>query len=380
MRSTVGVAPSALPAASGRSALKILLVGLSTRAMAASAVAAGYTVLTLDYFGDRDQRLLAEGRSLKHDYALDFSAEALLEASRSLRCDAVAYTSDLENHPSVVEEMARGRRLLGNAPETLRQVRDPATLRAFCQEVGIRVPCTVLPGESLPRGARRRWLCKPVASGGGHGVAFCDPAKGALAAGYLWQEHVVGLSCSASFVADGCSCQLIGLTEQLAGRPELGLSRPEAAFTWCGNLLPLDLPSVEQERLWGDAQAMAMALTRRFGLVGANGLDLVLGDDGELYLLEVNPRYSASMELIEWASGLSVFGAHCERMRLLPRPRGGSAAAPVTCRGRGSTLKPGLPFVQCWPGAKPVRPVGEHSWPRLHGSSRRSGERWPGSP
>jgi predicted ATP-grasp superfamily ATP-dependent carboligase len=55
--------------------------------------------------------------------------------------------------------------------------------------------------------------------------------------------------------------------------------------------------------------AIASALTKAFGLVGLNGIDFVLRA-GEPYVLEVNPRYAASMELLERAGRLSVFESH----------------------------------------------------------------------
>ena len=44
-------------------------------------------------------------------------------------------------------------------------------------------------------------------------------------------------------------------------------------------------------------------------MVGVNGIDFV-ARDGSAYAIEVNPRWSASMELVERAYGLSMFGAH----------------------------------------------------------------------
>jgi len=59
---------------------------------------------------------------------------------------------------------------------------------------------------------------------------------------------------------------------------------------------------------------MAEKLTRAVGLCGVNGVDVVLGRDETgrpvPHLVEINPRYTASMELVEWAYGLSVFDAH----------------------------------------------------------------------
>jgi uncharacterized protein len=84
---------------------------------------------------------------------------------------------------------------------------------------------------------------------------------------------------------------------------------------------------------------MVACLTRRFGLVGVNGLDVVIGHDPEgaarPYLIEVNPRFSGSMELAERAFGVSVFALHVDGLagRL---PRASLAdRAPDGCVGKG---------------------------------------------
>jgi len=132
--------------------MRILVTGLSTRAIAESAAQGGHQVVTLDYFGDRDQRAMVENYALLRDFDLPFSAGSLLQASRTLDFDcrpplrgrlaAVVYISNLENHPGVVEELARGRVLLGNAPDVLRQVRDWRTLRAFCRNRARNAPAS----------------------------------------------------------------------------------------------------------------------------------------------------------------------------------------------------------------------------------------------
>jgi len=289
--------------------VRILILGLSTRAIAESAVQGGYDVLTLDYFGDRDQKELVQNYSLMRDFhpstssgqALGFSAEALLTASHQLDFGAVVYVSNLENHPEVVEELAEGHILLGNSPTTLREVRDWPTLRSFCWEAGVPFPVTLFVGEALPKDGR--WLLKPVRSGGGHGISFWSEKP--LGERRLLQEYIAGLDCSAAFVADGRNCVLLGVTEQLVGREELGAG----GFAWCGNVLPLALPLPVLDAL----EDMAAKLTRRFELRGVNGFDFVLARrEGQFipYLVEVNPRYTASMELMEWAYGLNILDLH----------------------------------------------------------------------
>jgi predicted ATP-grasp superfamily ATP-dependent carboligase len=338
--------------------VRILIVGLSTRAIAESAVHAEATdltaslnlptsphphtptpphshlqparsgtstITTLDYFGDRDQRALVENHALLRDFDLPFNAQSLLQASRHLDFDAVVYISNLENHPEVVEDLARGRMLLGNAPATLRQVRDWGTLRAFCQEAGIPCPTTILPGEKMPALYRGAWLRKPIRSGGGHGIRRWRGE--ALDENHVLQACVEGRPASAAFVADGQRSVVIGLTEQLIGRSELG----GRGFAWCGNILPLALDQCEQIALLEAVESMATSLTRRFGLRGVNGMDLVLargqtppgrGREAEPpgrhrtcpYLVEVNPRYTGAMELVERAYGLNAFSLHLQAM------------------------------------------------------------------
>jgi predicted ATP-grasp superfamily ATP-dependent carboligase len=64
-----------------------------------------------------------------------------------------------------------------------------------------------------------------------------------------------------------------------------------------------------QDHLLDGARALAEAVTQEFGLVGLNGIDFI-ARRGMPYPIEVNPRYSASMELVERATGLSLFELH----------------------------------------------------------------------
>ncbi|MBI5955823.1 MAG: ATP-grasp domain-containing protein, partial [Chloroflexi bacterium] len=291
--------------------MRILITGVSTRAIAESARASGYDFITLDYFGDCDQKSWCQNYSLKRDFELPFSSAALYTASQGLAFEAVAYTSNLENHPEVVARFAAGPgegkrpRLLGNSVAVLARVRHWPTFFGFLRRQGIPVPETIYEGQCPPRDAPRRWLRKPVRSGGGHSISFW-PEDQPPGKGFILQEYVRGTACSASFVADGRECVVLGLTEQLIGRPEFSAR----GFRYCGNILPLIVEDeAGQTTLLAQVRQIAGSLTREFGLVGVNGLDFVL-NDGQVYPLEVNPRYSASMELVERAYGLSIFDLH----------------------------------------------------------------------
>ncbi|MGM0386483.1 MAG: ATP-grasp domain-containing protein, partial [Actinomycetota bacterium] len=240
---------------------------------------------------------------------LPFTPEALAKASRRLDVEAVAYTSNLENHAEIVQDLAQGRILLGNEPSTLRQVRDWRTLRAFCRQADIPFPATLLPGEEGAADPSGRWLRKPIRSGGGGGIRPWDGDP--LDDDHLLQATVHGRPASAAFAADGERSVVLGLTEQLIGREELGAR----GYAWCGNILPLALGSDDEARaVLHEVERTTRQLTRRYGLRGVNGIDLVVADGPtgrpRPTLVEVNPRYTASMELVERAYGLSAFHAH----------------------------------------------------------------------
>jgi predicted ATP-grasp superfamily ATP-dependent carboligase len=298
--------------------MSILVVGLSTRAIAESAVRSGCRVVTVDYFGDRDQKEKVENHSLLRDLKIPFSAAGLLAASRRVEFSSVGYISNLENYPEIVAEFAKRGRLLGNTPDVLREARDWRQLRRLCREEGIPLAVTLLPGQEREAVKGSRWLLKPVRSGGGHGISFWNGSR--LKETHVLQRFVEGRPASAAFVADGKNSVVIGISEQLIGCRELGARE----FAWCGNILPLRLARPSRAAFLETVETMVARLTCRLGLRGVNGLDLVVADDANgcptPFLVEVNPRYTGSMELVESAYGLNVFSVHLDAMAgRLPR-------------------------------------------------------------
>ncbi len=295
---------------------RILVIGISVRAFVESAVQSRYPVVALDAFGDEDLRALAGCYSLPRDFNVPYSARALFEASRQLDFHSVAYTSNLENHPEILQRFESTHPLAGNSPASVAAIRDWPVLFARLRAGGFSVPETLSRQNSRGLDEGRQWLSKPVKSGGGHGIFLLHgqtPEKETLV-----QEFIAGKACSATFVANGSETVLLGITEQLIGDCHFGTQ----GYRYCGNILPLPealepgLPVVSRVR------RLCEFLVREYGLIGINGFDFILNRD-EVYLIEVNPRYSASMELIERAYGLSIFGCHMEAVvdRRLPEFR-----------------------------------------------------------
>lgn len=284
-------------------------------------------VTAIDAFGDLDQhksvRALSLGRS--------FTARAAADAGRSIECDAVVYLSTFENHPKAVSALAAGRALWGNAPEVLRRVRDPLLVAQALRDRGCAVPevhlapdvhvmpdpyvapdpyvvsrfrrPSIQPRHEVRLKPNTTWLVKPLASGGGHRV---QPWRGAagLPNGCYLQELVDGTPGSVVFVASGGRAVPIGVSRQLIGDRTFGA----AGYRYCGNILA-GAGDTGDAALMDRAGTLACAVAEEFGVVGVNGVDFV-ARDGVPYAIEVNPRWCASMELVERAYGLSVFGAH----------------------------------------------------------------------
>jgi uncharacterized protein len=281
----------------GAAHASVLIAGVSVRALAESAARAGTDVIALDAYGDLDLRRIARVVPIPRAGSASFDQMRVARASRGIDADSVAYVSSFENAPDAVETLARGRTLLGNSPAVLRRVRDPLTLARALPRLGAHTP-SVRASPPLASDATR-WLLKPRRSGGGHGIVRW--ARGMpVPRSSIVQERIRGSAGSIIFVADGAHIVPLALTRQLSGDSAFGAS----GFAYCGSILEPHHPE-----LFASASELAAMITREFSLRGVCGIDFIAR--GAIpYAIEVNPRPTASMELVERATGESVWLAH----------------------------------------------------------------------
>ena len=293
-------------AASSAAHRGVLIAGVSARALAASAAAAGWCVTAVDGYGDCDLEQSAHTISLRA-LGQTYTPRRVVRAARDLSCAAVAYVSNFENHPRALEALTRGRTLLGNAPETLVRVRDPLLLTRALRRRGFAVPET---RASPPTTSARRWLRKPRKSGGGHGVTLWRGEP--VGRGAVLQRRLSGTPGSIVFAADGRQAVPFALSRQLVGDAAFGAQ----GFQYCGSILAAagDRHFPHDAALLTGATALAAAVTEEFALVGVNGVDF-MAHDGRPWPVEVNPRPTASMELAERWYGLSIFAIHAAAVR-----------------------------------------------------------------
>ncbi len=274
--------------------LPLLILGASARAASASADRAGFLPIAVDLFADRDlaSRFPAH-RIERRDYPL-----GLDRIARVLPNGPWIYTGSLENHPGLISRIAARRRLLGIGGPALEAVRDPPRWSAALREAGLPSPICLVAGDPPPSSGE--WLAKPLASATGLRIRPWVSGTGPLPRGDYLQERFRGIALAAIYLGDGRTSRLVGVTRQLLGRSAGGLR-----VAYRGSVGPWPLPEEAGRILARIGQRIAKC----FGLMGLFGIDLVLVR-GIPVPVEINPRYTASVEVLERATGRALLADH----------------------------------------------------------------------
>ena len=287
----------------------LLIVGASTRAAAVSAIRAGFAPVCADRFGDEDLRRIAAV------IAVDNDLHRTLDAVKALPPTPWIYTGSLENDPKFIASVSERHPLLGNPGEVLRKVRDPfwleRTLRVHdlpalrVHTVGSLDAHVRASGNSDVgvQATGERWLLKPTRGGGGHRIAVWSGQTLSTSERFHFQEQRLGTPMSALFIGRPDAAELIGVCEQLIG-PAFGAP---TEFGYAGSVGPIAVSDRTRELL----RRLGDILTREAQLRGLFGIDFILADDSPLpWLVELNPRYTASVEVLERVLGRALLAEY----------------------------------------------------------------------
>jgi uncharacterized protein len=252
------------------SAGPLLIIGASGRAAAQWATARGYEPTVVDLFADRDTP-----NAIEHDWLRD--PAGLLQLIDALPSMPWMYCGGLENHADLIGAIGRRRPLIGNGQAVLAAIRDPVRLSDGLARLGLSMPAiaTSAPSDGT------RWLIKPLASGGGRGIRWDTVPPGP---GEYCQQYCPGIAISAAFETTRRGAELLGTSRILHGEAWLH-AKP---FQYCGNLTG--------DFFHDDFQRIGLRLIMQFGLQSLWGIDCIKSEHG-LRFLEINPRFTASMEL-----------------------------------------------------------------------------------
>lgn len=280
----------------------VICAGASTRSLAFSCLRAGLRPVTCDLFYDSDLAARCPGTRI----AADTWPKGILGALEQLPLLPVIYSGGLENHPDLISRIENRHEILGNGSAVLARALDPSALNGCLARAGLTVAEIRQAGEEAP--GESGWLSKPIRSGGGIGIEAAS--KATTSEGRYLQRFVDGVPASALFIASenepSKRSLLLGATEQLIGESWLGA----AGFTYCGNLGPLEL---EDEALLQVVLA-GEAVGGEFSLRGLFGLDFILSPGGPVFI-ELNPRYTGSVEVIEKCCGFETIPQHISACR-----------------------------------------------------------------
>jgi predicted ATP-grasp superfamily ATP-dependent carboligase len=218
------------------------------------------------------------------------------------------YTGGLENHLDLLDEWACLSVLYGNSGTPVKTVKSPELLAELLRNKHLQHPQVIFDRATnsianLPElferdeGTRLQWLLKPTHSSGGQGIRFW---MGEVIPDEMYlQQFIDGESVSGIFICSDNGSEFAGATSQLVG--ESWLNAP--SFHYCGSIGPLIEPGLNKS--WNRIGELLCDA----GLKGVVGVDAILSGE-QLYVVEVNPRYTASVEVLELAERLSILDAH----------------------------------------------------------------------
>ena len=271
----------------------LLVAGFATRHVAASAHRAGYIVYAVDCFCDsdlyayvKDADTFLENADLPHIVAL---------ACQKWDIDGILVTSGAE---SITVDAVP---VFGSSAECAARFCDKQQIQHFFEEHDIPRPKQI---DSASIEPGKQYLLKPLVGAGGwrnraiHSQTDIDEWVLEFQAPFILQEYVSGIPASVCCVTTGKTARAIALNAQIIR------DDPLAPFGFSGSYTPFIHPSSSQMIHLAEKIALAS------GCIGIIGIDFIVGD--EIWAIEINPRFQATLETVERATGINLVQAHID--------------------------------------------------------------------
>jgi uncharacterized protein len=298
-------------------AKSLTILGASTRAAAFSARAAGFEPWCGDLFADVDLQAVAKVERVSN------YPHGVADVLRSSPRSPWMYTGALENYPDLIDELAQSRPLYGNPGRVLQRAREPVFWSRALAEAGLPSPRVSMSADELPRDGS--WLRKPLRSAHGHNITAwtlqvaAQRDEATAHDDYYYQERIAGVPIAAVFVATNGEAAILGVTRQILGddwrtalgaiaddpgatSPTSGIEGPpgsDSPFRYAGSIGPV----MVEDQQYRTLKRIGGVLARSCGLIGLFGVDAIANDEN-IWPVEINPRYTASIEVLERASAL----------------------------------------------------------------------------
>ncbi|MDI6720275.1 MAG: ATP-grasp domain-containing protein [Methanomicrobiales archaeon] len=272
---------------------RVLVAGFATRHVVQSARRAGYAVYAIDHFCDQDLGWYAQ-ECVKFQ-ELDEIGEKVAEMARLHSIDILVVTSG-------AEEIAAPVPLYGTPPRQVERYLDKLEIQRFLEENRFPAPPLAAAGEYpamlKPRrgaGGWRNQMVRNTEEEARWREVFGDHP-------YIAQRMVSGTAASVSCLADGSRARAVAANRQLLR------GEGERQFGFSGSLTPLPNHPLSARMI-----RLAEEIAGASGCIGSIGVDFVLGEDA--FAIEINPRFQATLDTVEMATGLNLFRLHMDACR-----------------------------------------------------------------
>lgn len=285
--------------------------------------------MCLDLFADEDLKQYATVQKLER------YPEELVERLQVLPRFPLLYVGGLENQPEILEVARTHHDLLGNSADAIATVRNPAELAKAIRLAQVQMPEWRTATE--PPEANGEWILRPLFGSGGRGIQVWNDAAAASAIldePHGFQKRIAGTSYSAVFIAarEVGDVRFVGVTEQLIGLNECNAG----LFQWAGNIGPTTLSVAVEHKM----RRVGNLLKWKAGLIGLYGVDFIVTEDEQVFITEVNPRYPASLELLEFATGHQLLHSHIQCFTEIENPPAWNCSATGPLFGKAVLYAP----------------------------------------
>lgn len=245
---------------------------------------AGFKVLAIDCFADVDTCDIALEYCQVPSLALTDIKAAIDYLVEKYSVTYAVNGSGFERFVESLDYLHHQLTLFGNRRSTYQALQNKSEFFQLLDDLKIKYPEVSF---SVPV-QTDNWLYKPFLHEGGQGIGFVRPNQENIHRQY-YQRYIDGQAGSVLFLADGKQSEIIGFNRQWTERQS-----DAGYFLFAGVINYFEL-SPEQYRL---IESWLKKLVTVYALTGINCLDFIIYQN-QCYVLEINPRPSASIQLYD---------------------------------------------------------------------------------
>lgn len=268
----------------------LLVIANSGRMLAQAAYKAGYKAIVVDCFADTDTQAFA----YQFYQVKSLAIEDIRTLVKSLKhqCNYCVYGSGFEAYQDSLFFLSRHFQLLGNTPQIFAALHNKYDFFQRLQKLRILFPEVFFSKKTLRNSYKSSpyLLKKAFCSQGGLDI---EPVKRFKLErqnkSAYYQAYLKGQAMSALFIANGKHANVLGFNTQWIS--SLNIQQP---FAFCGIINHANLGCWQRQIL----KNWINQLTASYELYGLCSLDFVFYKH-QCYVLEINPRPPASMQLYD---------------------------------------------------------------------------------